>query len=1114
MKCPRCQQETPLDADFCPECGARLVVVCVACGTANVPTHKFCKKCGQGLGDDAGHGQVRLNAAAPSAYTPKHLAEKILTSKSAIEGERKQVTILFCDIVESTRLAERLDPERMHELMDRALRLMAEAVHRYEGTVNQFLGDGLMALFGAPVAVEDHALRAAQAALAIRETLAGYSEQLKQERGVELQLRVGLNTGLVVVGRIGDDLRMDYTAVGDATNLAARVMALAEPGTILVTEATHRLIEGYVRGEPLGLTPIRGRGEPVAIFRITGRRRARRRFDVVAERGLTPLAGRDGELQLLHDCLTRAKAGRGQVVSIMGDAGVGKSRLIHEFHQSLGGERVTWLEGHCMPYGQIAPYFPVLDGLRASFGIEEGDNQLQIEEKLRQGVRQIADAGLEWTLPLLGELLTSREEPALRHLEPKEKRKKTFEAMYALTAAAAQRRLLIMVQEDLHWIDKTSEDYLAFVVDKLAGLRALLITTNRPGYAIRWADKSCHTQIPLTLLDEREVETMMKGLLGIGGLPSDLLRLVQERADGNPLFVEEITTSLQERGVLVRTEHGVSWAQSGPIEFPSTVQDIIRARLDRLEDPVKRTAQTAAVIGREFGLGLLTRISELSAEVQGYLERLTHLELIHEKRLSPEIEYVFKHAVIQDVAYQSLLLQRRKDLHTAIGAAIEELYADRLNDQAAILSYHYARSHRPDRAAGYALVAGDRAAKLYANAEATTHYEEALRILSSLPASPQRDELQVDATIKLASVATTRLHFERDLTNLDAALPVARRLDNQRRTAQVLYWIARTHYVRGNLTAAVQFAEQSLAVGDTLPEDDVVVWPINLIGRIYTVLGDYAKATSMLQRCVPLFERLGNLNELATASGFLGVALATTGQFQEALKFGDQGLRIAQEIQNLPAEAADYYYRAWIYEQRGEWPRVVDDCRAGLEVAERIPDPFRICAVTCMLGQGLFRLGEEQRGLESLQRGIRLAEELGTTYLLAWALTWLCDAHLARRDGEAAFACASRALSLVGTGTELYGESLASRCYGEALGQSDPARLEEAEAHMRRAIAIQEQNGMKPQLARSYVACARFLNAKGEIDEARECLHKARDLFRTLEMEWDQQRLAEAFREV
>jgi class 3 adenylate cyclase/tetratricopeptide (TPR) repeat protein len=1108
MKCPRCHAENPAGTRFCGQCAAPFVSVCPSCGASNPPENKFCGQCAVAFDRSA---QPRLS---PEAYTPKHLAEKILTSKSALEGERKQVTILFCDIVESTRLAERLDPETMHELMDRALRLMAEAVHRYEGTVNQFLGDGLMALFGAPVAVEDHALRAVQAALAIRETLGGYSEQLKLERGVEIQLRIGLNTGLVVVGRIGDDLRMDYTAVGDATNLAARLQALAEPGGILVAETTHRLIEGYVRSEALGPMAIKGLEKPVAVFRITGRRRARRRFDVMAERGLTPLAGRDRELQLLRDCLVRVKGGRGQTVAIVGEAGVGKSRLLHEFRRSLEGEKITWLEGHCTAYGQAAPYLPVLEVVRITFGVEEGDNQLQIEEKLRQGVRQL-DGALEWVLPFLGELLTSRVDPTLRHLEPKEKRKKTFEAFRALTAAGAHRRPLIIIQEDLHWIDNTSEDYLAFLVDSLTAIPALLVTTHRPGYSIRWADKTYHRQITLNLLGEREVETMVTSLLGTGALPAELLRIVHEKAEGNPLFVEEITTSLQERGVLVPTSGGVTWARSAAIEFPATVQDIIRARLDRLEDRVKRTAQTAAVIGREFGLGLLARISELSAEVQGCLETLTHVELIHEKRFFPEMEYVFKHAVIQDVAYQSLLLQRRKDLHTAIGAAIEQLYVDRLDEQASILAHHYARSHQPDRAVEYALLAGDRAAKFYANAEAATYYEEALRILGELPSTPRRDELRVDATVKLASVAITRQHFARDLTNLEAAHAVVGRLDDRRRTAQVLYWIARTHYVQGHLNDAIQFAERSLAaLGDTLPDDDVVVWPINLLGRIYTVVGDYVKATAMLQRCVPLFERLGNLNELATASGILGVALAATGEFPEAFKFSDQGLRIAQEIQNLPAEAANYYYRAWVSAQKGNWGGVLEDCRAGLAVAERIPDPFRIYSLTCLLGHGQFQLGQKQQGLDTMQHGIRLAEELGTTYLLAWAMTWLCESHLAQRDWATALVCGSRALSLAATGAELYGESLASRCYGEALCQSDPGRLEEAEGYIRRAIAIQEERGMKPQLARSYVASAHLFKVKGEGTRVQECLDKARALFGELDMQWDLQRLAEAFTEV
>ena len=342
MKCPQCQHENTQEARFCNSCGARLEVTCPSCARANAPGSRFCNQCGHPL-EVAAAPVAATTFASPQAYTPKHLAEKILTSKSALEGERKQVTVLFCDIVDSSRLAERLDPEVMHEVMDRALRLMAEAVHRYEGTVNQFLGDGLMALFGAPVAIEDHALRAVQAALAIRETLSGYSERLERERGVELQLRLGLNTGLVVVGRIGDDLRMDYTAVGDTTHLAARMQALAEPGVILVTEATHRLLEGYVRSEALGPVQVKGRSEPVLAYTVTGRRRGRTRLEVSAERGLTQLVGRQRELGVLHDCLARVKAGRGQVVGIVGEPGVGKSRLLYEFKKSLEGERVTWL---------------------------------------------------------------------------------------------------------------------------------------------------------------------------------------------------------------------------------------------------------------------------------------------------------------------------------------------------------------------------------------------------------------------------------------------------------------------------------------------------------------------------------------------------------------------------------------------------------------------------------------------------------------------------------------------------------------------------------------------------------------------------------------------------
>ena len=1104
MLCVQCKNENPPEAKFCLECGNRLVHPCRQCGVELPPGARFCVSCGQAV-ETAAAGP--LASASASTYTPRHLVEKILSVRSALEGERKQVTILFCDIVESTRLAERLDPEAMHELMDRALRLMAEAVHRYEGTVNQFLGDGLMALFGAPIALEDHALRATEAALAILETLRGYSEQLRQKHGVEIRLRIGLNTGLVVVGRIGDDLRMDYTAVGDATNLASRMQSLAAPGTILASDTTHRLIAGYVRSEALGSMPIKGRDEAVPVFRILGRRRARKRFEVMAERGLTPLTGRRRELELLRDCLVRIKRGHGQAVAIVGEAGVGKSRLLYEFRRSLEGERVTWLEGHCVAYGKAAPYLPVLEVLRANFAVEEGDNPLQIEEKLRQGARQL-EAGVEWIVPFLADLLTSHEGRTLKDLTPKEKRKKTFEAIRTLTAAGAQRRPLVIVQEDLHWIDKTSEDYLSFFVDSLAGLPALLVTTHRPGYSVRWADKTYYTQIALGLLEQRDVETMVASIVGSGGVPDDLLRLVREKAEGNPLFVEEITTSLQERGVLVRTNGGMTWAGKAAVEFPTTIQDIIRARLDRLEDPVKRTVQTAAVIGREFGLSLLTRISEISEEVEGYLQELTHLELIYEKRFFPEMEYVFKHAVIQDVAYQSLLLQRRKDLHTAIGAAIEDLYADRLDDAAAILTYHYARSHRPDRAVRYALLAGDRAARLFAHTEATTYYLEALALARSLEVSPESCRGQIDAMLKLAAVGVTRQDLERDRTHLESARQLAEQIEDEPRLAKVLYWLGRIHYVVVKPEAALAYARQSLEIAERLGDDDLAALPVNLMGRLHYQCSQFAEAARMQERSIEQMRRTGNKNEEATAAGFAGLVLGLLGEFGRAIVHADEGLRLAREIRNPFAEAANRNYRGTIFDQRGEWTRAIEEYEEGARLATEAGDLFRLYIIWWWKGRAHSMAGDPTTGKALLEESLTLSERIGTRFGFAIQKTELAVCFLALGNAARAIDLCREAIPVAQESGEEWALALAYRTLAEALAASS-GLSPDADTAMRDAVELLERIDAKPELARTYASEGRLRKAHGDALRARTSLGKAVAMFGELGMTNDLRRLEE-----
>jgi len=1110
MKCARCQHENSPGAKFCEECAAPLARVCANCGAQLSATAKFCSECAHPAGQAGPSASQRFGG--PEAYTPKHLAERIFTSKAALEGERKQVTVLFCDIVDSSRLAERLDPEAMHEVMDRALRLMAEAVHRYEGTVNQFLGDGLMALFGAPVALEDHAFRGVQAALAIRDTLSGYSEQLKHDRGVDLQLRLGLNTGLVVVGRIGDDLRMDYTAVGDTTHLASRVQGLAEPGAILITDVTYRLVEGFIRSEALGPVPVKGRREPVQVYRVIGRRRGRTRLEVSVERGLTELVGRERELAVLHECLARAKSGRGQAVGIVGEPGVGKSRLLYEFRKSLDAERVTWLEGHCVAYGQTTPYLPILGMLRTNFQIDEDDNPLQIQEKLRQGIHRL-DPALEGTLPFFYDLFSlPGANDALKQFDPKDKRQKTLEAIRTLTVAGSQRRLHVLIVEDLHWIDRISEDYYALLAAGLAGVPVLLLTTHRPGHTVRWADKTYYTQIALDLLSERETEELMAARLGSHRLPSDLVRIVREKAEGNPLFVEEITTSLLERGTLVRRNGEILWGGSSPVEFPATIQDIIRARIDRLEEPVKRTVQAAAVIGREFGLRLLTRISEVAAEVQRYLDTLTHAELIHETRVFPELEYIFKHAVTQEVAYQSLLAQRRKHLHGAIGRAIEDLYADRLEEHAPILAYHYARSERQDKAIGFALLAGDQAARLYANAEATTYYEQALTMVATLPPSTETHCFEIDAALKLAAVGMTRQDIERDRRNVERARDLAEQLRDERRLAQTFYWLGRLQYVLGDSAAAIEYGGQSLEIADRLGDEALAAPPVNLMARAHH-WSDFAKGSQLIARSVEQMSRLGNKAEEATASGFAAMLFAPTGEFDRALDYANRGVALAQELKNPFAEAAAFFYRGMFHDQRGDWARAIDDYERARSVAERAGDLFRTYIVKFWEGRAYARVGDASRGRTLVQEGFALAERIGTKFVLAHGKSSLAQCLLVLGELDAAGSACRETITLAEESGDRFHAALGHRICAESLIQLRPP-----DSRWRReileAIRVQQHIGAKPELARSYASYARLLEITGEFEQAKTQLLQAIDMFRGLDMAWDLGRAEQALRDL
>ena len=612
---------------------------------------------------------------APLAYTPTALAEKIRTSRATLTGERKQITVLFADLKDSLALIRDLDPEAAQQLLDPALHAMMDAVHRYEGTVNQVLGDGIMALFGAPIAHEDHALRACYAALAMQAALRDYAEEVRRAHGLTMQSRIGLNSGEVVVRTIHHDLHMDYSAVGQTTHLAARMEQLASPDAIVLTAATVRLVEGLVRVKAWGPVPIKGLTEPVEVWELLGVSGRSRRLQSARARGLTHFVGRQTEMTVLTTALAQAGAGHGQVVAIVGEAGVGKSRLVDEFVQAAHTEGWLVLDSAAVSYGQATPYFPVLDLLRRYCHLEEHDDARTIQAKVTEQVRTL-DTALHDTVPALLALLDALpEDSPFLQLDAPQRRQRTLAALKLMLLRQSQVQPLLLVCEDLHWLDTETQALLESLSESLPTARLLLLVNYRPDYRHGWGSKTYYTQVRLDPLPPASADAFLRALLGDDPSLTPLTQLLIQRTEGNPFFLEESVRALVETRALVGEPGAYRVAQALPtLQVPATVQAVLAARIDRLPPEEKRLLQTAAVMGTEVPLTLLQAVVELPEEALRL--GLTHLqdaEFLYEASLFPELVYTFKHALTQEVAYGSLLQERRRMLHARIVEALEAL---------------------------------------------------------------------------------------------------------------------------------------------------------------------------------------------------------------------------------------------------------------------------------------------------------------------------------------------------------------------------------------------------------------------------------------------------------
>ncbi len=922
---------------------------------------------------------------APSPkYAPASLAEKILKARTSIEGERKQVTVLFADVEGSTDLVQHLDPEEVSRLFDPLQKIMIDAVHGYEGTVNEVLGDGIMAIFGAPIAHEDHALRACRAGLDMQGAVRQWVERSSPESSARsIRLRVGLNSGEVVVRAINNDLTISYSAMGMTTHLAARMEQTAEAGTIQISGDTLRLVSGLVDARPRGELEIKGVAQPVLAYELHGLGKARTRLEAASKAGLTPFVGRARELRLLEERLIEAEASRGQVVTIVGDPGIGKSRLLMELRARLGG-RVAWAEGHSLSFGHAMAFHSLTDLLRRNFGVEEQDGAAVIREKLTRGITRIGP-GLEHALPYLFYMLgaADADDPVLR-MDPQIRRAETFEALRQLLLSAAERKPQVLVFEDLHWSDHASREFLGYLLDSIPRSRVLILVTIRPGYDVTVGDRTYATRLSLHNLSEAEAAEMAEAALASADLPKDLRALIRRKAEGNPFFVEEVIKALSETGAIRRD--GARWVLGRPldqIQVPDTVQDVVMSRIDRLEDEPRQALQLAAVIGREFTQRLLDRIAEIRAGTTAALRELQAIELIYEKADFPEIAYMFKHALTQDVAYGSLLTQRRRELHRRIGEAIEELYAERLVEHYAVLGHHFARAEDWTRAADYFAQAADRAAAAFAIQEALALCDQAIEALNRGGESAESAGKEGALHARKGALLMLVSNFEHAHGEHQKAAAIARRLGDRARQGAAVAAMAlaslRAHEFERSLDECGSATEIGRVVGSTA----TIAAAQYTTGLVRAVTGHLEEAQDIQEHVHELSRSEGHAFYESLSSAALGLIDNWRGDYNPAIIKARNGVEFAREHNRSFALLTGLFYLGLSLTGGGRYDRALATFTDGLALAEKLGEKiFRNRFLNCV-GWVFAECGDLERAIEFNQKGVGPSQARGDPETIA-----------------------------------------------------------------------------------------------------------------------------------
>jgi class 3 adenylate cyclase len=1058
---------------------------------------RFCLECGRALAESAAPERDLRD------YTPKHLADKILQSKSALEGERKQVTVLFADVKGSMELAGQLDPEEWHRILERFFEILTEGVHRFEGTVNQYTGDGIMALFGAPIAHEDHAQRACYAALQLRQDLAEQTREVKREYGLSFSTRIGLHSGEVVVGKIGDDLRMDYTAQGLTVGLAARLEELASPDTIYLSDATAALVGGYFELDDLGEFPVKGLEAPVRVHQLSGAGALRTRFDVSRARGLTRFVGRDADMQTLENALAQGLAGNGQVVGVVAEAGAGKSRLCFEFLERCRARSIRVNEGRAVAHGKNIPFLPMLQVFRAYYGIDERDDPRTVREKIA-GRLLLLDEEFRAALPLVFELFGAPDpaNPSPK-LDPDSRQRKLFGVLQR--AVRGEGELGVTLIEDLHWLDPTSEVFLEQLVDAAPGGSGLLLVNFRPEYHADWMHKSWYRQLPLALLAPDAVQELLDDLLGTDPSVKGLAERIHARTGGNPFFTEEVVQALIESGTLEGTRGAYRLvAPAESLEIPVTVQSLLAARIDRLAEREKQVLQAAAVLGKEFAEPLLEAVADLPrTELADALSILKDGEFVYEQSLYPVAEYAFKHPLTQEVALGSQLQARRRRLHAAAARALEEALADKLDESAALLAHHWEEAGEDrlgalwNRRAAEWVNQGDPVASV-------RHWRSARKLAAALPEEEEIAALRLVACESIMMLGGWRLGLPEDEVSEMAAegRRLAERLGDRGALVNLLVAEgARAGIAGGDMQRYYELAREAAALDDPSLEFESRINMHVGVGYSSFGLGRLEESLTAVERVLVLCEddpRVGFALFGFSGAGFAlqvaAVVQGLLGRCQEAWETLRRAIRFNREhelAESLGWALGNSCLLAWL---TGSAPPGAPEPRAAaleaVEIAEALGSPFSRVLARLNLGYAHLMAGDLAACAEASREAVALGSETHTA--LEWSFQPLATlAHALREQGDA-----TGAVEAATRGVEA-AERLGNRAWGiEAqlslahalLAAEGGAGADRVEARLARADAWMAESGARvfqPAIAEARAELARVTGDEGARDRLR-----------------------------